>query len=657
MNADAALQHLADLSGVFREFTDMQGVVHPALPPTQRTLIEANGLAAKTDAEVRESLGALKAQAKAAYVPGDVVAEVGQPHRIVLRAPVTWAVLSDGDGALLAEGRALSEFDLPALPLGVHTLRLEGSAGAQDATLIVAPRRCPSVYDLTGQERLWGVVASLYGLRSDPRKSLGDFEDLADLARILGQQAAGFVGVNPVHALGVAATDTISPYSPTHRGFLNTDHIAVGQNTLPHTGALLDYRAHREAQQAGLSAAFEAFNAAAPEGARHAFAGFCAQGGAALDDFAQFEAMSEHHGSDWRRWNAPAYKTDQERVRHHKWAQWMADQQLGHAGRAAKDAGMALGLYLDLAVGARVGGAESWGDTSAAATGVTLGAPPDQLSPAGQNWQLAALSPRKLQARQYDAFRFVLRQNMRHCGVLRIDHALGLSRSFWIPEDGSPGGYIRQPFQSLMAIIAIEAQRAGTVIVGEDLGLVPPGFRDDMAARGLYGYSVLQYEKDEKGQFLPPQTLRAQSLACFGTHDTPTLGGFWQAEDIRWWEKLGWITAPEAATAREDRQDEKRQLSGIGATEPLPLEASGAIRNRVHETLGATPAALVAVQLDDILGLTDAQNLPGTIDEHPNWRRRYPATLAEIADRTELQQTADLMANAGRIKQMRKDSA
>jgi 4-alpha-glucanotransferase len=316
---------------------------------------------------------------------------------------------------------------------------------------------------------------------------------------------------------------------------------------------------------------------------------------------------------------------------------------------------MPLGLYLDLAVGARVGGAESWGQ-EAVAEGVSLGAPPDHLSPAGQNWHLTAFAPRKLQQQRYAALRHILRASMRHCGLLRIDHALGLNRSYWIPDDGSSGGYIAQNMQAMMAIIAIEAARASTVIVGEDLGLVPAGFRDTMAARGFYGYSVLQYEKDSTGAFLPAETLRSQSLACFGTHDTPTLAGFWEGRDISWWEKLGWITPDAAGKAMTTRMSEKRALTDIRAPAPLPKSATPGVRDTLHTRLATSPAALVAVQLDDMLLVKEAQNLPGTIDAHPNWRRRTPLTVPEISASPDISKTAAIMARAGRASRMRKES-
>ncbi|MEM9576626.1 MAG: 4-alpha-glucanotransferase [Pseudomonadota bacterium] len=652
MKPDEALARLSSLHGIFPEFKDMSGVTHRTLPDTQKALLRANGLEVSTPEHVRDALKQHEdAQAKA-FAPGDVVVQAEQSAVIDIAHPAQWDVLAEADGAILAEGRAEDRIALPALPAGVHTLNLKGARHAQEVTLVAAPDRAPSVREQSGSERLWGVTAAFYGLRSDAGKSLADYDDLARFAGILGAKGAAFLGINPLHALGEAASDTISPYSPVHRGFLNTDHIALDQGEVPPSQeALIDYAAHRSRQRAALKAAYSAFLTSADDASLRAFENFCAQGGVWLRDFARFEALSAKHGPDARQWLSVADNSDDlppDQLDYAMWAQWLADQQLADAQKRARSSGMPLGLYLDLAVGARLGGAEGWGDRSAVAQGVSLGAPPDHLSPAGQNWQLTALSPLRLKASRYEAFRFILRQNMRHAGVLRIDHALGLSRSFWLPEDGSPGGYIRQDFQVLMAIIAVEAQRAGTVIVGEDLGLVPDGFRKEMAGRGLYGYSVLQYEKDARGKLLPSARLRAQSLACFGTHDTPTLEGFWQGRDIAWWQKLGWIDDREAARAANRRAGEKRQLAQVPAPQPLPKRAGAGLRDSVHADLARSPAALVAVQLDDILSLQDAQNLPGTVDEHPNWRRMYPKTLSEIETGPELKKTAEIMAQSGR---------
>ena len=660
MTEDQALDQLARLTGIFPEFKDMAGAIHQITPDTQRALLRANGYEINSDADAKAHLRAEQATQTDAYFLQEIVLVAGEAQKLPIPETVDWLVLSEADSHVLAEGRSTGEITLPALPDGVHTLQLKGARGEQTVCLIAAPRHVPLLTEAIGHDRTWGIMAALYGLKTDDPKTLADFGDLAHLATVLGAHGAGFLGINPVHALGEAAKETISPYSPTHRGFLNTDHIAVGDAPILEVPPdMVDYLGHRAGQRSQLKAEFSSFQQRPTESEKADFEQFCRQGGQPLVEFSRFEALSVIHGADSRHWpNHPdiAGGIPQEQLDYQKWLQWRADRQLAEAQKAALTSGMTLGLYLDLAVGARLGGAESWGTHSAAATGVSLGAPPDHLSPAGQNWQLAALSPRRLKAGNFDALRFVLRQNMRHCGLLRIDHALGLNRSFWLPEDGSPGGYIRQPFQSLMAIIAIEAKRAGTVIVGEDLGLVPKGFREDMAARGFYGYSVLQYEKDARGKFTPARKLRPQSLACFGTHDTPTLEGFWQGRDIEWWEKLGWIKPADAARAVDRRTGEKRQLAETQAPDPLPRRAGAGLREKIHASLAQSPAGLVAAQLDDILLLEEAQNLPGTIDEHPNWRRVYPKTIDEIAQGPELKKTAKIMAQAGRAcKKMRKD--
>ncbi len=668
MTADAKLMKLAAKMGVFDRFKDMQGVLRPTSPDTARALLRAQGVAASTEREVSEALAAFKAGAAQSILSDDVVVTAGKasvlpihlPGHRSLSQPVEWQVTREQTGALLAEGRAGPDVELPALPLGVHQFHISTGAITRSVNLLAAPERAPSLPDVAGQDKTWGVMTALYGLQGAVPKALGDFDDLGAFAEAFGAMGAGFLGINPVHALGYAAHDTISPYSPTHRGFLNSDHIAFdGAEHEATTGALVDYAAHRATQRPALERAFAGFQSTASAQDRAAFKRFCEMAGPRLEDFAVFETLSEAHGPDWRCWPAAlrygeCTEVAPDRVLFHKWLQWQADRQLGAAQQRAKSSGMALGLYLDLAVGARAGGAESWGQTAAAAKGVTLGAPPDHLSPAGQNWQLAALDPSKLQKTGYAALRHVLRAAMRHSGLLRIDHALGLSRSYWIPEDGSPGGYIRQNFDALTAVIAIEAARSDTVVVGEDLGLVPKGFRSAMAARGFYGYSVLQYEKDAEGVFLPISRLRAQSLACFGTHDTPTLAGFWEGHDIAWWEKLGWITRNEAERVANTRLTEKRALVGIPAPAPLPPAATPGLRDTVHVSLAGAPAALVAVQLDDIVLTKEAQNLPGTVTEHPNWRRRTTVAAADLAARPEVVKTAEIMKGAGRANALQR---
>ncbi|WP_300034957.1 4-alpha-glucanotransferase [uncultured Roseobacter sp.] len=654
MTADDRLSALAAKAGIFPRFRDLEQQVRPTSPDTYRALLRACGIAAGTPAEVSESLQALEAEEKSALLGRDEYATTGEATVLTARQEVAWHVCADTTGEVLAAGRSEGcRISLPPLVSGVHTLHLDAGGEKQSFSLIVSPRQTPSLSDLGAGQETWGIVAALYGLHSEENAGPGDYSDLAELARTAGRSGAGFLGINPVHALGWSDNSTISPYSPSHRGFLHTGHIAVpGRHRSCSPGPLIDYATHRPLHDASLAAAFDLFGTSRTTAEERSFDAFCRNGGKPLLDFARFETLSETHGADWRVWpdhlripQASAPGAPDDRIRFHLWLQWMADAQLRAAQSAGLSAGMPVGLYLDLAVGARLGGAEAWGAQASQAQGVSIGAPPDHLSPAGQNWQLTGYAPVKLRAQQYAPFRQVLAQSMRHCGLLRIDHALGMNRSYWIPDDGTPGGYIRQPFRSLMAVIAIEAERAGTAIVGEDLGLVPTGFRNEMAARGLYGYTVLQYEKTRNGRFRRPSRLRSRSLACFGTHDTPTLQGYRAGDDIRWWEKLGWISGDEVAKAKTARKKDLATLPGGGGGTAAQGDS---FRDGVHRALSRSAAALVAVQLDDVLNVTDAQNLPGTISEHPNWQRRYPARVEELAGNPGLKRTAQIMARAGR---------
>jgi 4-alpha-glucanotransferase len=382
------------------------------------------------------------------------------------------------------------------------------------------------------------------------------------------------------------------------------------------------------------------------------FTDWQASQGSALQSFAQFEALSEMHGTDFRKWPIKLQKPGRdskdaagERVAFHVWLQWIAEQQIAAAQFQSIGAGMPMGLYLDLAVGSRPGGAEVWMNEATIAKGITIGAPPDHLSPEGQSWALAAHAPGPLSASFYAPFRAMLRKLMKHSGLLRIDHALGLLRSFWLPDDGSPGGYISPPLDALLAVITIEAELSGCVIVGEDLGLVPDGFREKLAWSGLYSYSVWQYETFHDGRVRPPDTLPTNSLACFGTHDTPTLQGFWYGEDISWWKRVGWSDDDEVKTRHAHRARQRQSLRSLCNIDPMASSTS--IGKAIQERLAGAPCALMAVQLDDALSLTDAQNLPGTIDEHPNWRRRLPIAVEEFYHNEDIQTIGDMM---GRIR-------
>jgi 4-alpha-glucanotransferase len=356
-----------------------------------------------------------------------------------------------------------------------------------------------------------------------------------------------------------------------------------------------------------------------------------------LQDFARFEPLSEIHGTQWHDWPTDPDTPPEDRHDFHMWLQWVAAVQLTDAQARSKAAGMPLGLYLDLAVGSRRDGAESWCEQAAVAQGVSIGAQPDHLSPEWQNGNLTAFAPRKLKELRSRPLRAILAQTIRHADIIRIDHVLGLNRSYWIPNDGSPGGYIRQPFESLIAIIKIEAERFNCAVVGEDRGLVPDGFRDTMRSHGFYGYSVLQYEKDDQGAFQKTNDIPVQVLSYFATHHTPTLRGYETRQNIHWCEKLAWIDALAADALRQERAAE------VGA-----FRRNTDFQARINGLLAQSNASLVNVQLDDILVVEDAQNLPGTIEQHPNWQRKHDRQLKNLPAHERLRATAQLMNDAGR---------
>lgn len=661
MTVTEALNDLASRYGILPTYFDLSGAERLTNPDTQKALLRGAGLALDNDAMIVQERAEIAAQQDHRIFATEVVVHSGQPVMLECSDVVTWH-LSDRRGELCA-GRGV--VNIPPLQSGVYQLETTVGSSHETTLLIASPAQLPTVRNITGNDRIWGLNLALYGLRSKYDTGLGTFGDLAQVAKAAASHGASFVGINPVHALGWTNAGTYSPYSPTHRGFLNTAHIALDRicggelSSTLHTEWSTDrveYDRHQSYHKAALEQLFVKFTEQVNPAA---FETFRQQQGDNLTAFALFEALAETHGPDRHQW--PAYLQDQSsitiadlkpdqrrRIRFHSWLQWVADTQLSDAQKRAKAAGMGLGLYLDLAVGPRRGGAESWCEVATTAHGVSIGAPPDHLSPAGQNWDLTAFAPGKLSADRFRGWQRTIAQAMRHAGVFRIDHVLGLNRSFWIPDDGSPGGYIRQPSDVLFGLIAIEAERAGTVVIGEDLGLVPAGFREDMSRKGFYGYSVLQYEKDADGRFRATDEIRTQSLACFATHDTPTLKGYWQGRDIDWWQKLAWIDASQAIQARNRRTAEIVDLMGKEAETSPDATGFDDFRDRVHRSLAQSPAAMLSVQLDDLLGHSEAQNLPGTVLEHPNWQRRYNVMTEDFDAIPELANVGQIMADTGR---------
>ena len=683
----SALQTLAETMGILPDWHDIAGRHHTTTPETQRALLRAMGIAAETEAEAAQSLATFQVRAAARRLPEEVVGTAGSEMRIPLTAPVEWHLELENGGVENGYAEAAIHITPPA---GLHRL----SAGEETCLVIAAPAEAPSVAeilgrdasggDATGGAQGWGVTAALYGLRSARNLGLGDYSDLANAAEQLAGLGADFIGINPLHARG-AACDGISPYTPSCRTALEPRHIAVdavlgfrqseaaqallrdnaSRLAAARNGEFIDYATCDAIGGDLLRALFADFERSAGP-AIDAFTAWRSGTGQALEWFALFEAISLRHGADWRRWpealqsfGSPAVLSfagaNGRDVRFHAWLQWLAHRQLAAAQAAAKNAGMGLGLYLDIAVGVRPGGADTWSAPACFAEGVSLGAPPDAFNPAGQNWALAPFNPRGLRSAAYRPFIEMLRAAMSHAGIIRIDHILGVRRAFWVPDaassGGAPGGYVAYPEAALLALIRLEAQRAGCVVVGEDLGSVPPGLRDRLAEAGLLGCAVVQFEKEGQ-RFHPPATYRPATLASFGTHDTPTLRGWWSGWDID--QRHAISGSDDAARDQEQQQraaeraalaqllcDEGLAPAGLDPAAP-PGEADDVLAEALHRLLARAGSALVAVQLDDALGSVAQQNLPGTVDEHPNWRRRYPVAVEGLAGDPRLRALATL---------------
>ena len=613
-----AIAALAGAMGILPRYTDQMGGTRETGRGTALALLRAMGLAVTTEGDAAAHLAAHHARMARRILPRVLILTPEAPATLPAD-PGPWVIAVD-DGAEI-EGRGP---DLPLLPLGRHVLR----AGLEEVTLLTAPPHLPL------PPRGWGVTAPLWGLRPPERAGFGDYDDLRRTGLSLARAGAGFLGINPIHAGFPTEPGWASPYSPSHRRRLNPLHIATGEGLA--TGPLVDYAAEIPAKRAALRASCDEFTGD-PD-----FDAFCAAEGEALRLFAAHQALSERHGALWTDW--PAHLHDPARairtvppdaIRFHQWLQWRAHRQLTETQAALIGAGMRHGLYLDLAVGTHPAGAETWADRPWFAQGVSLGAPPDPFAPDGQRWSLAPLNPEALVAGHFALLADTLRQQMRYSRLIRIDHILGFDRAFWVPDDpGLPGAYVAMPREAMLAVIRIEAARAGATVIGEDLGNIPDGLQGALADAGILGCRLMQFEGDT-----PPETYPAPTLAAFGTHDLPTFAGWADGADIRARHAIGRIGADTLARGLAGRTDEARAYARMaGGTDP----------GTMHAALARAGSALVAVQVEDVLDLPDQTNLPGTIDDYPNWRRKLPRAGDGLGDDARLRATAATMRRAGR---------
>ena len=602
--------------------------------------------------------------------------------------PAALELLETRDIAGTVHGRYA--FTLPAVPTpGYHRLRLSRADTGQDigSTLLIAcPDRCFQPESIALGTRIWGPAIQLYALRSRRNWGMGDFTDLGNLCELVAGLGAGIVGVNPLHALFAPRPEDASPYNPSSRMALNVLYLDVeaiaDYRDCPAALQLVGSQAFHERLQAlrepelvdyaGVAAAkfqvlellyrhFRERELARDTERSRAFRAFQSAGGEPLRLHALFEALLEYLSSrDPGAWGWPAwpesyrhpsspevqafFAQNAERVEYVQYLQWQADLQLKAASGRARALGMTVGLYTDVAVGANPGGAETWMRQACYAVQAGIGAPPDEFNLAGQSWGLTPFIPHALAQAAYEPYVAMLRSGMRCAGAIRIDHVMALMRLYWIPADGGAreGTYVRYPMEDLFRILALESHRNRCLVIGEDLGTVPPEVRDAMSRYGMFRYRPLYFERGVDGGFRAPKDFPADALVALSTHDLPTLRGFWQAADLAARDALGLFPNDEArAQALLARaQDRVRLLlaleraalvpPGTSVSAPTLADIDQEMVNAVHAFIARTPSRILVVQLEDLLGQVMQANLPATTEaQHPNWRRKLSSDIED----------------------------
>lgn len=548
--------------------------------------------------------------------------------------PFQGGTIRTEDGRMLEAGTHLPE----DLPHGYHSALIGGQRVPRG--LIVSPGTChlPKL-------RTWGWAAQLYSMRSHRSWGIGDLQDLAELGRWTAGAGAGFILVNPLGAAGASLQP--SPYSPSSRIFrnplyLSVDELAAGDPELEglaqegrnlNSTSLID---RAEAYRIKLRVLEHRLNDF-PGNER--FDRFCADQGDVLEQFATFSALAEAQGKPWTTWperlQAPmasgveSFKQEHaKRIRFHKWVQWLIDEQLAGAGRS-------IGVIQDLPVGVDPDGADAWMFRGAFAEGFEVGAPPDEFNQAGQTWGIAPLHPRSVSGPGLEYFTATLRSNFAHSIGLRIDHVMGLFRLFWIPEGKDPaeGAYVRYPVRPLLDTLAIESRRAEALVVGEDLGTVEPEVREVLRERQVLSYRLLLFEEDL-------ETIPELSMAAVTTHDLPTIAGIWSGSDLDTQRRSGVEPQIDGMARMKERIQQATGMDGFDATHDV-IAAT-------YRRLGASPAMLVAVTLEDALGVKDRPNMPGTTDPWPNWSVPLPLPLEELVKTPRVKRVAEAVRSGRR---------
>jgi 4-alpha-glucanotransferase len=517
---------------------------------------------------------------------------------------------------------------LPPLEIGYHKLRF----GERELVLAVAPSRCLTIADLAAGHRLWGLAAQIYSLRRPGDGGIGDTTAVAELASLAAKFGAHAVALSPMHSLFPADLSRFSPYGPSSRLFLNPllidpaaalgkERIDALQTSGDEAGALIDWPRAGAAKYALLRRLFDDFSAkeiANNSTLAAAFRAFQQGQGAALAEHARLEAEAAKGAMP---------------VLYYAFLQWLADAALARTQAIARHAGMQIGLIADLAIGLDRNGTEVKSRPQDFLTDLSIGAPPDAFNARGQDWGLTTFSPHGLRASRFAPFLATLRAAMRHAGGVRIDHVMGLMRLWVLPQGVSPieGAYLTYPFADMLRLLALESHRNRAIVIGEDLGTVPPGFRERLRIAGIAGMDVLWFQR-EGDCFLAPQHWRDDAVAMTTTHDLPTVAGWWQASDLHIRHALGRATDDDLARRPLERDNLWRTFVAAGIANnpaPAPEQTDRAVDAALAD-IAHSPSPLALVPLEDVAGVSEQPNLPGTIDEHPNWRRRFDRPADEL---------------------------
>ncbi|MCX4974444.1 4-alpha-glucanotransferase [Streptomyces sp. NBC_00620] len=676
------LSRLAGLHGVATSYSPSQDRTVASSDAAVVAVLAALGVDASTPEAIGAALASREAETRDRLLPPTLVCWGG-------RLPGELAGLPDGTRVRIDTEQGETRASAEQLPPGVHALHVTAPDGrTADAHLVVAPARLPSP-----PGRTYGLLVQLYSLLSRRSWGMGDLGDLAELTAWAGRAlGAGFVQVNPLHAAVPGTPTDPSPYRPSSRRFPDPVHLRVEdipefgyvedrdrvrtllegaarlRESVLSKGELIDRDAVWELKREALELVREV---PLGPGRRAAYVDFLAEEGEALEDHATWCALAEVYGSRWQQWpeglrdprspeTARARGELMDRVDFHSRLAWLTDAQLATAQRSARDAGMAVGLVHDLAVGVHPDGADAWAQQEYFAAGMSVGAPPDAFNARGQDWGLPPWRPDRLAESGYAPYRRLLRALFRYAGALRIDHVMGLFRLWWVPQGQPPteGTYVRYDAEAMLAVLALEASRAGALVIGEDLGTVEPGVRETLHERGVLGTSVLWFERDWDGDGLPlpPERWRADCLATATTHDLPSTAARLTGEHVELRDRLGLLTgtlAEERAAAAAETGEWLALLNRLGllqgATGGLSAVSEEAEIQAVHRFLLRTPARMIGVWLPDTVGDRRPQNLPGTWDQYPNWRlpiadaEGRPVTLEELAASPRLHALIDVL--------------